>query len=233
MRILAQFPTLGRPEQFLACLTKYVTKMSGKHHVFFNINCDADDPTMKNQLLQHKIRVLCGSQNCDINFQHGSTKISAINSYIDGKAFDIVICISDDMNPMVDDWDNVICADMAKNFPQLDGALNYNDGRAQEELITFSILGRRLYEHFGYIYHPDYKVLYCDNEFTEEVTALGKVVYIEEVVFQHDHYAEEGNINSGKTDHATAKTLRSSGRDAQVYQQRKMLGYPKERVTND
>ena len=149
MRILAQFPTLGRPEQFMTCLKKYDTQMSDKHEVFFNINCDADDPTMRNEAIQEEIRMLCGSQNCDINFQTNSTKISAINSYIDCKAFDIVICISDDMNPMVDDWDNVICADMVKNFPQLDGALNYNDGRAREELITFSILGRRLYEHFG------------------------------------------------------------------------------------
>jgi len=233
MRILVQFPTLGRPQKFFDCLSRYVNQLSGDHEVFFNINCDADDHTMLNEGIQQDIRLLCGSQNCDINFMKNSTKISAINAYIEQKAFDIVVCASDDMNPQRDGWDSIVASDMVKNFPQLDGSLNYNDGRAKEELITFSILGRNLYEHFGYIYHPDYKVLYCDNEFTEEVQRLGKVVYIDEVLFSHDHYAEEGNMNSGDLDLAARKTLQLSGRDGQVYQQRKMLGYPKERITND
>lgn len=233
MRILVQFPTLGRPEKFMECLRGYVSTMSDKHEVFFNINCDADDGTMKNEDIQTDIRMLCGSQNCDINFLQNSTKISAINDCMDGKAFDIVIVVSDDMNVRIDNWDDIICTDMQKHFPELDGALNYNDGRAKEELITFSILGRALYEEFGYIYHPDYKVLYCDNEFTEEVVRMGKVVYRDVILFSHDHYAEEGNVNSGDMDFAARKTLHFSGRDGAVYQQRKMLGFPRERVTHD
>jgi len=76
-----------------------------------------------------------------------------------------VICASDDMVPKAWGWDNEIAIAMNQHFPDLDGCVHFNDGNTDGELITFSILGKRLYERFGYIYHPDYKSLYCDNEF--------------------------------------------------------------------
>ena len=99
--------------------------------------------------------------------------------------------------------------------------------------MTFSILGRELYKEFGYIYHPDYKSLYCDNEFTEEINRMGKIAYIDKEIVRHEHYAEQGSIKSGDLDYAAKKTLHYSGRDAIVYEKRKKLGFPKGRITSD
>jgi len=244
MKILAQFPTFARPEKFLRCLRAYVDKTSGKHQIFFNINCDAGDESMYNQETINKIQEIFETPTrspemkwhdnfCSgvINFDDDTTKISSINSHID-REFDIIIVISDDMIPQVNHWDDEITQAMLEHYPDLDGCVSFDDGYADKGgLITFSMLGRKLYDHFGYIYHPDYKSLYSDQEFTEEVKRLKKVTYIDKMIIKHEHYAEEGNSNSGDYDKAAEKTLFYSGRDGQVYENRKALGFPKARIT--
>ena len=122
---------------------------------------------------------------------------------------------------------------MTKHFPDLDGCTHFNDGYTNIKLITLSILGRKLYEHFGYIYHPDYKSLYCDNEFTQQVHKIGRVAYIDKVIIKHEHYGEKDNINSGDYDFAAQKTLRFSGRDELVFNEREKRGFPEYRITDD
>lgn len=239
--ILVQFPTLGRPKQFLEVFELYLKNLSGRHMVIFNIICDKDDLSMQAPSVTKAIEAMVfrQQQECthapmyDIFFDKGTEKISAINSHIDMTHFDIVICASDDMIPYEDLWDDIIATDMETYYPELAGCITYKDGRDVGNLITFSIMGKSLYEHFGYIYHPDYKSLYCDNEFTDAVNALNSVTYIDRTLFGHEHYAEDGNRNSGKIDFAARKTLQFSGRDGIIYAKRKELGFPKERITND
>ena len=87
-----------------------------------------------------------------------------------------------------------------------------------------------MYDHFGYIYHPDYKSLYCDDEFTQEVRSIGREKYIDKVIIKHAHYSLE---KEPQHDMATHKTLYYSGRDQMVFNKRKELGFPKHRITND
>ena len=240
MKLLIQFPTLARQSKFTQCLSKYVNMASGLHEIMFNINCDVDDPTMNNDEARKNINDIFSHQyntpnraKAKVHYDRGTTKISAINDHIDAASCDILICASDDMIPHVDGWDNEIAKAMEEHYPDLDGCVHFNDGVTDVKLITFSILGRKLYKHFGYIYHPDYKSLYCDDEFTQEVTRMDKVKYIDKVIIKHEHYGEKGNNNSGDLDFAAKKTLVYSGRDGMVFEHRKKLGFPKERVTND
>lgn len=237
MKILVQFPTFARPEKFLKCLDKYLYMSSSKHELHFNINCDEKDGLCNNTEFIGKVCSLFQEKDrCTFNiyFDENTNKISAINSHIDGGFdFDVVICASDDMIPQEDGWDDTIATDMDMYFPDLDGALHYSDGYQKNKLITLSILGRKLYDYFGYIYHPDYKSLYCDNEFTQEVYRLDKVKYIDHVIIKHEHYGEKDNSNSGDFDLSAQKTLYYSGRDQMVFQRRQQLAFPKERTTHD
>jgi len=239
MKLLVQFPTLFRPEKFLNCLHSYVQKASRLHEIKFNINCDLYDDLMNNPVTIDKINsVFSFSENNDMisyatHFDDNTTKISSVNAHIEDEIFDIVMVASDDMIPQVNDWDRHIVDDMENYFPDLDGCLHYNDGYAGEKLITLSILGKTLYDYFGYIYHPDYKSLYCDDEFTQEVKRLNKVKYIDKVIIKHEHYSAKDNSNSGDFDYSAQKTLYYSGRDQLVFNERKSRGFPKERITND
>jgi len=236
MKLLIQFPTYGRADKFLRVLDKYVETCSSLNEAFFNINCDASDLSMTNPYINERIKYILSKKenvNGAINYDYDTTKISAINDHIHGHDFDIVICASDDMVPKVHSWDQEIVNAMSQHFPNLDGCVHFNDGNTNGELITFSILGRELYNHFGYIYHPDYKSLYCDNEFTEEVTKINKVAYVNKVIISHEHWSVKGTENHNQVDIAVHKTLHYSGRDKEVYERRKQLGFPKQRITND
>jgi len=235
MKILIQFPTLGRPEKFLSCIKKYISMSSGKHKLVFNVNCDTDDASME-RVSNDVIGVGADHSHVMVvyNQNPNKSKIDAINVNIDAvKKWDIVVCASDDMIPSATGWDDYIVRGMMENFPELDGCVHFDDSHTADKLITFSILGRQLYQHFGYIYHPDYKALYCDDEFTQEVKRLNKVAYIDKVIVKHEHYGEQGNSNTGDLDFAAKKTLHYSGRDHQVFNARVKLGFPKERITND
>jgi len=235
MKILVQFPTLKRTDKFLDCLNKYVSGVKS-NPVHFNINCDEIDESMKAPYVQERIQYIIGKNPLcthSIYFDEDTTKISAINDHIEGMDFDILVCASDDMNPQVDNWDEEIAQAMQEHFPDLDGCVHFNDGNTNGSLITFSILGRELYNHFGYIYHPDYKSLYADDEFTQEVTRMDKVQYIDKIKITHDHYGEEGNVNSGDFDYSAEKTLHYAGRDGYVFSERLKRGFPKGKITND
>jgi hypothetical protein len=237
MRILVQFPTYGRAAKFIDVLSKYVELCSDENEITFNINCDTSDSTMTSEYVKGRIiRLLLGhkpSTHGTIYYDENTEKISAINNHIPKDGWDVVVCASDDMVPQVENWDREISHAMMEYFPDLDGCVHFDDGNTNGELITFSILGKKLYDEFGYIYHPDYKSLYCDNEFTDEVRRMGREQYIDKVIVSHEHWSIEGSENHNEVDLAVQKTLHYSGRDAQVYEQRKALGFPKERITSD
>ena len=54
-------------------------------------------------------------------------------------------------------------------------------------LNTISILGKKYFDRFGYIYHPDYKSFYADNEFHDVSKLLGKHIYWDQVIIRHKH----------------------------------------------
>ena len=236
MRLLIQFPTYDRVNKFLRVLEKYVSMCGNTNELFFNINCDAADQSMLDLAVQDRIvDILSEKENVSgsINYDENTDKISAINDHVQDQNFDIVICASDDMVPQIENWDEEISNAMQEHFPSLDGCVHFDDGNTNGELITFSILGKKLYSHFGYIYHPDYKSLYCDDEFTQEVRRLGKEKYIDKIIITHEHYSVEGTENHGDVDVAAQKTLYYSGRDQVVFKERQKRGFPQERITSD
>jgi len=62
---------------------------------------------------------------------------------------------------------------------------------------------------------------------------MGKEKYINKIIIKHEHYGEEGNSNSGDFDASAQKTLRYAGRDQVVFNRRRELGFPKQKITND
>jgi hypothetical protein len=50
-------------------------------------------------------------------------------------------------------------------------------------------MGRKMYESFGYLYHPVYKSLFCDTEFTDlcKGSLASKCTYIPYMLIRHEH----------------------------------------------
>ena len=219
MNFLFKYPTYRRPEWFKDTLQKYYNMLSGKNNARFLITLNEDDETMNNPAIGSFMQ---GFTNLQYKYGTHDSKIDAINADMEGMDFDVLFLISDDMIPIVPGFDLVISELMQNHFPDMDGALHFNDDCCgKDRTITLSIMGKRLYDHFGYIYHPDYKSFYCDNEFTDEVRRLQKVFYVPEVIVKHDWRGWEN------ADQTYKLNTRKGRGDEQTYNRRKAAGFPK------
>lgn len=183
-RLLIKFPTRERSEKFFNCLDLYYKNLSGRIPYKFLISCDLDDLTMN---CNESIERLSKYPNLFYYFGDSKSKVEAINKDIEKHLdFDILLIASDDMTPLLPNYDEIIINNMLKYFPNFDGVLHFNDGRVGEVLNTLPIIGRNFYEMFNYVYYPGYKSVYCDLELTDISKHLKRVKYIDQVIIKHD-----------------------------------------------
>ena len=187
LKILIKFPTRGRPEKFFDVLNKYIKMANDPSKIAFLISADEDDLTMNNADIKAALDHYSKNIKLVYFFGNSKTKMQAINADMEKvSGWDILLLASDDMIPIVKGYDDVIRIDMNEYFRDMDGVLWYSDG-GQNNINTLCILGKKYYNRFNYIYHPDYISLWCDNEFTDVSIQLKKVYRSDKVIIEHAH----------------------------------------------
>lgn len=155
----------------------------------FLVTIDTDDQTMNNSAVISKLSSL---RDVFYSFGSSKSKIDAcnrdLNNYLEtaDPQPDIILLASDDMIPQERGYDEIIRSEMSKYFPDSDGCLWFSDGY-RKDFCTLSILGRKYYDRFNYLYHPSYKSFWCDNEFTEVAHTANKIRFIDKVIIKHLH----------------------------------------------
>jgi hypothetical protein len=183
-KILCKFPTRTRPQKFLKTLGDYISKASNNDLIQYLISYDSDDETMTYEVIKQAESL---HKNVQLISGTSANKIEACNRDIEkANDWDIIILISDDMECKAGGWDDRIRGDMKANYPDTDGCLWYHDG-AQSFISTLSIIGRKYYDRYNYIYHPSYKSFFCDNEYTEVAASQGKIKSIPHMIVKHQH----------------------------------------------
>jgi hypothetical protein len=194
MKVLVKFPTRSRPDKFFYALDKYYELAENLDDMVFIITCDIDDVSMNNiEVIDKLKKYIKKYKNLKVYFGTSTNKIEAVNANIE-EDFDVLVLASDDMIPIHKGYDVVIRQQMFKYFPDGDGALWFNDGHQGTNINTLPIMGKAYYDRFGYIYHPSYKSLYCDNEYTEVGISLKKLVYFSNCIIEHVHPAFKPNL---------------------------------------
>lgn len=185
MSLLIKLPSRSRPDKLLSIVAEY-QKMRSEDSTRFLLTLDEDD-TATNTAAVRKVLSLWG--NLTVVWGKSESKIDAVNrdlkQYIE--PWEVVLLASDDMHPVQKGYDSIILQDMARYYPDTDGVLWYNDGYVGRKLNTLCILGRKYYERFGYIYHPSYVSLWCDNEFMDVGNILERQTYIDRCIIEHRH----------------------------------------------
>jgi hypothetical protein len=180
-RLLVRFPTRQRPIQALSVLQNY-REMAGRP-IDIEIILDEDDETMLRAEVLQRLAAL----GCVVTVGSYKSKVEACNGGRVGD-WDVMMLASDDMVPVADGWAVRVASAMGERWPHLDGAIYFDDGYQRSHLCTLPILGRRLYDQFGYVYAPEYKSLYCDREQTELLRAMGRLSYVDEKIIEHRHH---------------------------------------------
>jgi hypothetical protein len=215
-KVLAVYPTRGRGQasvdRLLDCMLK--ARVSS----FLVTIDDDDDETAKlfHGWQSDKMEV----QRCPPN-----GKIAAINYGVAERIADyqMVLVLSDDMKPMLPSYDLLLYNVLISAYNDTDGTVWANDGfrgkKSQYPLMTIPILGRKYFERFGYVYHPDYKSFFCDDEFMAIANKLNRFVYDDRVLIKHEHLVNMGKPN----DALESQNLKYWDRDKTVWQERKKL----------
>jgi len=218
MKLLIKFPTRNRKSQFMSTFERYQNFIS-EDTTRFSITIDEDDETMNNQDV---INELTSYTNTEVTIGLSKTKVDAINRDIDtSEDWDIILLASDDMIPQIKGFDKIINTLMESNYPDTDGILFFNDGFKGQELNTLCILGKKYYERFNYIYHPEYKSTWCDNEFMMVGNLLKRQKYFPMVIIKHEH----PDWGYGKHDIIHHKNHSDLNHDMNLFNHRKLKNF--------
>lgn len=219
MRILVKFPSRERPQKFMHALKAALDKAEDPTSLFWLFTFDLNDDSMRG--IESELAAL--NINGEIQRRTSLSKIHAcnrdLNEFTD--PWDILLLMSDDMICETNFWDRIIRDDMAKHYPDGDGLLWYFDAK-QADICTLAIMGRAFYNRFGYIYHPDYRSLFADDEQTAVARGLGKLTYSDQILFRHAHPA---NVSGMKTDRLYVRNESAFDVDHRTFKKRKAMNF--------
>jgi hypothetical protein len=219
MKLLIKFPTRNRKNKFFKVLRQYQNLCEDLDNTYFLITLDNDDESMNPSNVEGIFNTF---KNVKVIYGTSNSKIHAVNRDIElVNDWDIVLLASDDMTPKVKGYDNIIRNKMKEFYSDTDGILWFNDGFQGEKLNTLCVLGKKYYERFNYIYHPDYKSCWSDNEFMEVGKILKKQTYIDSVIIKHEH----PDWGYGNRDQIHTNNINDYQYDLEVYNRRKEINF--------
>lgn len=225
MKILYKVTSRSRPENLKRTLLN-IREMALNPDYLICLTLDEDDETVNNVEFRDWLNQNFGLE-LHYFFGHSENKVHAINRDLEHFTnFDILINVSDDQVFTIRGFDTFIEA-MFKTHG-LDTFLHFRDINHPlpgDSLCTLSIIGREYFNRDGYIYHPSYKSVYCDDEATVVAKQRGCHRFISEPIAEHLHPAYGKAPNDSqyqKTEHRLVHQT-----DHKNFLKRKKLGFPK------
>lgn len=215
MNLLINFASRSRPDKFHKCMGNIRMAFAEvSYEVLLKI--DRNDETVRQYLDRPYEDII-------LALGYSDSKIHAINRDIPAESWDIIINTSDDIEWKPQAGIEIINAyepDMFLHFPE-PYAESQADKKKRDSTCVVSIMDKLYYDRFGYIYHPSYNSLYCDNEATEVARLIGRYKFIPKVICEHLHFV------NGKTkkDQQYNYNYKFMEVDRENFKRRKEMGF--------
>tara|TARA_Y100001938_G_C8080648_1_gene428824 strand:- start:506 stop:1240 length:735 start_codon:yes stop_codon:yes gene_type:complete len=219
-KLLVKFPTRNRPDKFKEIFGVYSKYLDDNYETRFVITCDSDDESMNNPEMidwfkRQQINLESRGHSLIYHYGNSKTKIQACNANLEGESADVLMLASDDMWPQIRGYNRVILDGMKECFPDGDGAIKFNDGLRTDILMTLAVMGWKLYERFGYIYHPDYTSVYPDTEQTAVCHYSGRLAVSDIIICKHQWTSQAFDELHGRNENQAMYH-----KDGEVYRRR-------------
>lgn len=180
------YPSRSRPDQCRSTLENWINK-AGSIDFEIILSLDQDDMRLSDYQKMIFDGLTTNWQEPALTYTvlPNKSTVEAVNNAAKIAQGEILIVMSDDFD-CPQDWFNKI---VRASRNRKDFVMKVNDGGTQDRIITLPILDRAYYQRFGYIYHPSYKHLWADTEFSEVAYWQRKVLVRNDIVFKHNHYS--------------------------------------------
>lgn len=173
-KILFKYPCRGRERLFFESLDSVYNNLADKNNFLMSLTLDEDDEILNQPKVVERISEY---PNSEIRWGRSESKIHAVNRGMPDYDFDIIVCWSNDMFATIFGFDDLIRQYTNAAFWDMDGLIHFPEPDAKDALNVLYIATRKYYDRFGYIYHPSYKSLWCDNESMDVAKMLGRYHY--------------------------------------------------------
>jgi hypothetical protein len=225
MKILYKLTSRQRPDNLKRTLLN-IQEMATNPDYLICLTLDEDDKTVNNVEFTDWLNQNFGLE-LHYFFGRSKNKIDAINRDLEHFTnFDILVNVSDDQVFTVKGFDQKII-DAFQFANGTDLYLHFRDTNHDpiDALCTLSIIGRDYFKRDGYIYHPSYKSVWCDNESMQVAKNRNCYRFIPDVIFEHLHPA----YGKAQTDSQYRKTENPSLHkiDHNNFLRRQKLNFPK------
>jgi hypothetical protein len=222
MKILVKYPTRSRPTLFLSTLAKYMREATWQHTYLVTI--DSDDRTMNNPAM---LTTLAQYPGVEVQVIKPAGKVHAINSGVAEAAWDYLVLASDDHIPVAKQWDTWMLQDFRDTAPNGEPRMLWYTDIRKPGICFMPVMNRAAFDITGYIYHPDYTSLWCDNEQTEVMVAAGIMLQVDRELWRNESPDWGGNIKQDRLYRINNSLFR---KDQQTYLRRKRAGFPHDRL---
>jgi len=226
MKLLYKVTSRSRPNNLKRTLLN-IQGMATNPDYLICLTLDEDDKTVNNDEFTDWL-----NQNFGLELHRvigrSKSKIDAINRDLElFSNWDILVNVSDDQIFTVKGFDDRI--ELAFNMfaPDLDGFIHFRDSNHDpiDALSTLSIIGKKYFDRDGYIYHPSYVSVWCDNEAQEVAKQRGKYVFIDDLIFEHLHPAYGKAPSDSQYQKTESKHVHRM--DQMNFQRRQKRNFPK------
>lgn len=171
-------PSRGRVRPAAAAIWEWRARAGDPSRVEHLLSVDDDDPE------RGAYEEMAEALGVRLLVAPNRSIVDAMNRAAMASRGDVLIGISDDFG-CPEAWDDALDRVVGEN---LDVAVHVHDG-LDGRILTLPILGRRLWERIGFVYHPDYFSMYADDDLTDAARALGSLVDARHLVFPHRHWS--------------------------------------------
>jgi len=204
-------PSRSRIDKSKATIDKWLSRADADVELIISI--DSDDPQKELYLEAHKGHKIIINDN--------RSAVDAINNAAKECTGDIMIVVSDDTDVPIHWVNKILVAVQGRS----DYILKVYDG-IQKWIITMPVMDRTYYNRFGYIYHPDYRHCFCDTEMTHIADILKKIIWRNDILFEHQHYC----VGKAQKDAINERADASWNQGKELYLRRVMSNFNIENI---
>jgi hypothetical protein len=173
-------PSRGRVRAAEQAIAEWMGKAGGNHSIEYLLSVDSDDDV-------EGYRALAERRGVQLVVGGNRSIVDAVNRAAGAANGEVLIVVSDDFG-CPERWDDQLATVLGG---RRDVAVLVHDG-VDARILTLPIVGRALYELLGYVYYPAYISMLCDDDLTETVRGLGKLIDARHLLFPHRHHSRGG-----------------------------------------
>jgi hypothetical protein len=193
--------TKGTPEKALTTKKIWLARANQSKNVEHIFGIQADDNASLAAFCDHPYAVTVPPPDW------ASSSVANWNTASALSTGDILVVIADDLEPPIG-WDDELQKLPDGNLPW---ACYVPDTVREDGLMCHPVLSRELYIRRGYVFHPSYYGVFCDNDFTVRTMLECSVLQVKGLKWFHDHPINGSRAEDDNTRHQNSEKAYAYG----------------------